>query len=357
MLRLTCISGLEHKAPACFLLETGSKRLLLDLGEGASGELPDLRGVGPVDAILISHGHGDHVDGLKLRDRIGSPPVYGSEYVAHKLRTSVEVRPLPLRGRTPVEGIIVETGRSGHAPGGIWMAFEGTRRLTYMGDHFARSPVYAADPPPPTDILILDASYKLDEPDFDAEIAALGDRLKLGPTILPVPADGRALDIALHAVRDLGLDVSADSAVRETMRDLIEDFPGVFRDGVRDELRRILPGIRDIDPERPSGVMLVTPASVAHGVAADLLRRWSAKPEPAIVFTGHVEGVAKAAVQSGRASWCRWSVHPPLAERVELGRSTGARTVIPAFGGTELAGQWRNIFAPASVPEGTRFSL
>lgn len=54
------ISGIGSKGPACFLLETGGTRLLLDIGEGPPpGKFPDVAGLPRVDAVILSHGrHG-----------------------------------------------------------------------------------------------------------------------------------------------------------------------------------------------------------------------------------------------------------------------------------------------------------
>ena len=42
---LRLISGVGAKGPACFVVETGGKRIMLDLGEGPPpGFLPDVEG-------------------------------------------------------------------------------------------------------------------------------------------------------------------------------------------------------------------------------------------------------------------------------------------------------------------------
>ena len=57
--------GSGGRAQACFLLESGSYRLLLDCGPSGPTELKR-RGIAPasLDAVLISHFHGDHFGGL-----------------------------------------------------------------------------------------------------------------------------------------------------------------------------------------------------------------------------------------------------------------------------------------------------
>src|ERR1700761_8500936 len=115
---LRLISGVGAKGPACFLLELAGRRLLLDLGEGPPpGAIPDVEAIGRVDAVLLSHGHRDHVGALSLLPRLGGPPVYATDGVAHGLAKPISVRPLAIGGETDVLGIPVLTGRNGHAPG------------------------------------------------------------------------------------------------------------------------------------------------------------------------------------------------------------------------------------------------
>ena len=84
--RLIAVSGLGPKEPAAFVVETNGQRLLLDCGEGPEpGRLPDVDAIGRIDAIILSHGHNDHAGALRLRDRIGSPPVYATEPVIMRL--------------------------------------------------------------------------------------------------------------------------------------------------------------------------------------------------------------------------------------------------------------------------------
>jgi Cft2 family RNA processing exonuclease len=145
---LLLVSGVGKKGPACFLLETGGKRLVLDLGEGPPpGCLPDVENIGPVDALILSHGHRDHVGGLSLLPRLGNPPVYATEIVARGLPEGINAEVLPVGGETEVQGITIATGRNGHVPGGVWLHFAVGGGFLYTGDYAVESILYAYDAP------------------------------------------------------------------------------------------------------------------------------------------------------------------------------------------------------------------
>src|SRR5271155_3406861 len=145
---LRLISGVGKKGPACFLIEAQSKRLMLDLGEGPPpGLMPDVADIGRVDAVILSHGHKDHVGGLSLLPKLGNPPVYATEIVARGLPDGISAQVLPVGGRAEVHGITVTTGRSGHAPGGVWLHFAIGGGFLYTGDYATESILYAYDAP------------------------------------------------------------------------------------------------------------------------------------------------------------------------------------------------------------------
>src|SRR5215212_2481517 len=158
--RLIAVSGLGPKEHAAFVVEVDGRRLLLDCGEGPEpGRLPDFDAIGKVDAIILGHSHKDHAGALRFRDRIGSPPVYATAPVFTRIEKDIPAYPIPIRGRTEVLGIAVETGANGHAPGGVWLRLGVGEGLLYMGDHSPESRLYTFDVPPATPTMIIDGSY------------------------------------------------------------------------------------------------------------------------------------------------------------------------------------------------------
>ncbi len=166
---LRSISGVGRKGPAAFLLETAGLRFLLDLGEGPPpGTVPDVDAIGRVDAVVISHGHRDHVGALALLPKLGEPPVYATEGVARGLPKGIAVRPLPVGGEADVLGIAVATGRNGHAPGGVWLHFAVGDGFLYTGDYCVESVLYAYDPSTRSAAAaVIDCSYA----DYDKPLA------------------------------------------------------------------------------------------------------------------------------------------------------------------------------------------
>lgn len=348
MAKLTAISGVGGKGPACFLVETEHARLLLDLGYGpAPGQWPDVSGVGRVDALLLSHSHRDHAGALALAPQVGNPPVYATSSVLAALRHAGAA--LPLNGSAEVCGITVRTGRSGHAPGGVWLNLEVGDGLVYMSDHGVESPLYAFDTPPRAGTLVLDGSYGGYADSLDDCIARMEPFFEGGSALFPVPVNGRGPEMAYYLARSRGVLSHLSDDMRSSLVRMAAGDGASLRSGAAGELARLAREAPPIAAAR--GVMFAGPGDAAGGAAGDLVVRWEREMHPEIVFTGYVAPGTPAhrLTESGRARCIRWNAHPRLPDNVALARAVKARTVVPAFGEARHLDAWHAAFAPARV--------
>ncbi|AMY69318.1 MBL fold metallo-hydrolase [Frigidibacter mobilis] len=332
---LRAISGFGVKGPACFLLEAGGARLILDLGEGPdAGMRPDLAGVGPVDAILISHGHPDHIGALDLAPGLGGPPVHATAPVRALTDDPrlAHAQDLPLCGQVQVAGLAVETGMAGHAPGAVWMRIGGAGGLLYTGDMSAESTLYPCAPPPPAAALVFDASYGAADDPLADQVAHLLALAATRPLLLPAPAGGRGLEMAIAFAAE-GLPVSRCPAHRQVAALLLE-HPGALVPGGDEALAGMLAGTAALSADSAAvGVMIAAKPNGDAGLAVDLIARFAQTGEAEIVFTGHLAAGKPAAelVASGRARFARWNVHPRLSGLAALAGHVQPRLAMAAF--------------------------
>jgi hypothetical protein len=348
MAKLTAISGVGAKGPACFLVDTGRARLMLDLGYGpAPDQWPDVSKVGRVDGLLLSHGHRDHAGALKLAPQVGNPPLHATGSVLFRLAR--EGTALPLNGEAEVCGVKVRTGRNGHAPGGVWLHLDVGDGLLYTGDYGVESPIYAFDSPPPAATLVLDGSYGDYSGSMGDCIARFGPVLDRGSALFPVPSDGRGPDMAHHVATARGTLPCIGGDLRASLERMAARESDSLRSGVARELERIA---REAPPiTGPRGLLFAGRADAGEGETADLVARWERESAPDIIFSGYFPAgtPAQRLVDSGRARYIRWNVHPRLSDNVSLVRAVKARTVLPAFADARHLDAWRAAFAPARV--------
>jgi Cft2 family RNA processing exonuclease len=350
--RLIAVSGLGPKEPAAFVVEAEGRRLLLDCGEGPEpGRLPDFNAIGKVDAVILSHSHKDHAGGLRFGDKIGRPPVFATAPVLVRITKDLVGHPIPIRGHAEVLGIGLQTGSNGHAPGGVWLRLGVGEGLLYTGDHSPESKIYAFDVPPATATMIIDGSYGDAEERLDSQRPVIANLAARGPTLFPVPADGRASDIAIF-LQEAGFDVAIDDAVRSVAKTLTQ----VARESARAEiipaLQTLIANARHLaEDAQPQGAMLAHGGSGDSGVASTLIKRWKDGPEPQIVFTGHLAAgtTGRKLVDSGRAIFWRWNVHPTFADNLRLVECVDPKRLIPAFGDPKYLPIWRQRVAPRTL--------
>jgi Cft2 family RNA processing exonuclease len=247
------------------------------------------------------------------------------------LPKGMTVRPLPRGGTGDVLGIALETGRNGHAPGGIWLRVTVGDGFLYTGDISAESFLYAYDPPTKTAATVLmDCSYG----DYEKPIAECWSKLAAfvarGPLLLPVPANGRGPEIALELWRHGHTDIFVDDGMQNALQRLCDSDHISLRAGIG-EIKHLTDTVKPIDGAR--GIMLAGSADGTSGATARLLGEWEHRSAPAILLTGYVNPTTPAdlLVKSGRAQTMRWNVHPRLSDTVALARAVEAKTVIPAF--------------------------
>src|SRR5262245_50919230 len=356
---LNAVSGLGPKEPAAFVVEAGSRRLLLDCGEGPEpGRVPDVDRIGRIDALVLSHGHNDHAGALRLLDRMGQPQLFATEPVLSRLK-GVIGHAIPIRGRCEIAGVAVETGANGHAPGGVWLRLPVGDGLLYMGDYSFESRLYVFDQPPPTPTMIFDGSYGDAEEAIEPQYRRILDIMARGPALLPVPPDGRGPELAM-VLLEAGLDVAIDEQVRSVATMLTQ----VARESARPDsiprLERLLKDARSLEADaEPQGVMVAHGGSGDVGVAGALIKRWEGRPDPTILFTGYVAAgtSGRRLVDSGRALFQRWNVHPRACDNLALIERVKPQRVIPAFGDGKYAAFRRSRLPQRQVLTATPIAL
>jgi hypothetical protein len=167
--------------------------------------------------------------------------------------------------------------------------------------------------------------------------------------LLPVPGDGRGPEIALYLRHKGCAALRLDDAVRSAFSSVATAGAQSLRDGLSGEIQHILTAAVPIIDD--SGVMLASRADGSAGEAARLIARWEDMPAPEIIFSGYIPAgtAAQRLVQSGRAKYLRWNVHPRLSENAVLIRAIKPKTVVPAFCEPEHADVLAGAFAPACV--------
>ena len=77
------------------------------------------------------------------------------------------------------------------------------------------------------------------------------------------------------------------------------------------------------------------------------------------LFTGHLATgtTGRRLVDSGRALFQRWNVHPRFTDNLALVDRVDPRRIVPAFGNREWIAGWQKSVAPREVLSSTPINL
>lgn len=350
-MRITLHGGFGERGRIAIGIESRGSHVLLDCGIDTSRTGPDrFPAVTPaelaaLDAILVTHAHEDHIaalgwafaGGFKGRLLMTAEAQTGmtgilagyAEPGHADLALACPVETLPRQGRLDLGPFRITTGRSGHIVGGVWLHVDdGARSLVHCGDVVPSSPVFAHDPPPPADVLVIDASYG-DDP------VAWGERAREirqwlsnnGPrAVLPAPLSGRSIELLAL----LPAPIAIHAGMRAPLARQIAASTWL-RDGVGPDLADRLAAAEDwIEGfPLPAVPLLVHDGMGLAGPSRAALADAAAVGTP-VLLTGHVPAGSPAAAlrADGKAHWIRLPTHPTLGETVSLVAACRPRLVL-----------------------------
>ncbi|BCB17539.1 MBL fold metallo-hydrolase [Bosea sp. ANAM02] len=350
-MRLTIHGGIGEKGRTCIGVEHGGTRLLLDVGVDTSAQgaayYPAITRaeLERIDALIVTHAHEDHVAALGwclangFSGRILMSAESASETDAtlaayatpgeRRLARQAAVEVIAPGADFAIGPIAIRTGRSGHVVGGIWCHLSaGARSLGYCGDVVPASPVFAMDPLPPCDLLLVDASYGADTIPPAERGAAIKRWLASHPqgAVLPTPLSGRSVEL-------IGL-IETPIAIHPSMREALAQQIAAstwLKSGAADTLSaRFAEALLWEEGEPlPAAALLVDDGMGLAGPSKAALAQARRERHPVLLTGGIPKGSpADLMLAAGEAEWLRFPTHPTLPENIALAAASGAGRIL-----------------------------
>jgi uncharacterized protein len=352
-MRLQLHGGFGEKGRTCLCVESAGYRVLLDAGvktsaRGSADYYPDISAneLRAIDAMVLTHAHEDHIAALGwciergFRGRIFMTAETQREADAclasyatpeqRALARRARVEPLPI-GTDALElgPFTMSTGRSGHMGGCVWCGLDDGRvRLCYCGDIVPASALFAMDPLPRCDAIIIDASYGDDTVTARERAAEVAAWIAAHPQgcVLATPLYGRSAELFAIVEGPVAL----APGMREALRAQLEGDSWLVPH-VASALAARLSASPDWHPGEPlpRSALLCHDGMGISGPSTAILADAARLGHPAL-FTGHLpdNSPGEHMIARGQATWIRLPTHPTLAENVALVAASGAARVL-----------------------------
>ena len=350
-MRLHLHGGFAEKGRTCLGVEVDGYRLLLDAGVKTSASGADYypaisaEELRATDALVITHAHEDHVAALGwciaggFRGRLlmtaetrREVDLFLDAYAdSSHLRAARGFAREDLAVGAPVAlgPLQLIAGRSGHVSGGVWCTVgDGLRTIGYCGDVVPASEVFAMDPIPACDAVVLDASYGDDDTSLRQRAKAVRDWVSAHSQgcVLPTPLSGRSAELLAIAPGPVAL----CEGMRDALALQLADPAWLTRAAIE----RLSQGLANATDWR-RGSPLPRAALICHdgmgiaGPSRDILRVAAAAAHP-VLFTGHVpaDSPGDRMLAAGQAAWLRLPTHPIMSENVAIATGSGAKMVL-----------------------------
>jgi hypothetical protein len=350
-MRLHLYGGFGEKGRTCLGVEADGYRLLLDAGVKTSARGADYYPaitadeLGATDAIVITHAHEDHVAALGwciaggFRGRLLMTAETGREVdlfleayadASHRELAREYAREDLAVGATIALGPLqLVAGRSGHVSGGVWcVVADGRHTLGYCGDVVPASEVFAMDPLPHCDAVVIDASYGDDDVNAQQRANEVRDWVLAhrDGCVLPTPLSGRSAELLAIVPGAIALSEGMRRALQQQIAD-----PEWLAGRAAERLSQRL----ELASDWRTGSPLPRAALICHdgmgiaGPSREALEQAAAAHHP-VLFTGHLPdgSPGERMLAAGQATWLRLPTHPTSSENAAIVANSAAKIVL-----------------------------